>query len=396
MNKEPKYTLLWPIIGLGFSLAFPSMNQVQKYLGIAGILLYIPIIFLVLLVIRNYCIKRFISRFTEKQVLRLAAITFLSLIVIFFIVYPVVNLGVVGGGSDRDDDATIATKELVLGHYPYYPRTYLGNTITHLPGSLLLSIPFVLLGNSAYQNFFWLFVFFYAVSSYLKNRHLALLLLWAILFLSPVVLQEFVTGGDFLSNSIYILFFILFMVNSVLESGAKHWQKILSAILLGIGLSSRLNYILLLPLVFSALAQNSDCKTTAKYICLTCFIFLVVTVPFYLYDPKNFTPLYGQFNKINQFHNILPFSGILISFVGGVISLALSFQRLERNCITLFKNCMFVQVFLILCAVVLDTMQRRRLSFNFTGYGFSFLFFGAIVYWSKLSEGFTLWQPAKK
>src|SRR3712207_7085295 len=44
-------------------------------------------------------------------------------------------------------------------------------------------------GNSAYQNLFWLFIFFLFARSFLKNGRFALLLLWTILALSPVVLH---------------------------------------------------------------------------------------------------------------------------------------------------------------------------------------------------------------
>ncbi len=386
MKKESKYNAVWPIIGLSFSLALPSTNQVQKYLRTTAVFLYIPMVFLAILVIYKYCIKWFLSRVTEKQVYRLAAVTLIILIAVFFIVYPIANSGIVGGGCDRDEDANIATMELLRGRYPYYSKTYLGHSPSHLPGSLLLSIPFVLLGNSAYQNFFWLIIFILIAKSYLRDGRLAILLLWTILLLSPVVLQEFVTGGDLLSNSIYILFFILFMVNSVLEPTIKEWKKVLSAVLLGIGLSSRLNYILLLPLVFSVLAQNSDWKSAVKYISLTCFIFLAITLPFYLYNPKDFSALHGQYYKLSQFHNLLPFSGILVPLAGGILALVFSFQRMKRDCITLFRNCMFIQAFLILCAIVLETLQEGKLNLNATAYGFSFLFFGALVLWYKLSK----------
>lgn len=52
---------------------------------------------------------------------------------------------------------------LVRGHYPYHAVTYLGNEITHLPGSLLLALPFVLVWTSALQNLFWLPALFLAL-----------------------------------------------------------------------------------------------------------------------------------------------------------------------------------------------------------------------------------------
>ena len=64
-----------------------------------------------------------------------------------------------GGGSDSDDALNLATRALLHGEYPYRIRTYLGSPATYLPGSLLLAVPFVLLGNAAYQDLFWLAAF---------------------------------------------------------------------------------------------------------------------------------------------------------------------------------------------------------------------------------------------
>lgn len=381
MKKKSEDNWLWSFIGLALSLILPSLVQVYKYLKDTGVFLYILLVFFMLLILYKYYLRKFLSEITEKQIFYLTVATFLLLIVLFFLVYPVANSGIVGGGSDRDEDANIATNELLHGRYPYYPKTYLGSSLTHLPGSLVLSIPFVLLGNSAYQNFFWLFIFIIVAKSLLRSSHLALLLFWIILFLSPVSVQEFVTGGDLLSNSIYILFFIFFVVNNVLEPNAKEWKKILSAVLLGIGLSSRANFILLLPLVFSTLVQNKGLKAAIIYTGLPCLIFLALTLPFYLYDPRGFTPLYGQLNKINP----LPFSGIIIILASLIIAFLLSLQRLEGNCVTLFKNCAYVQAFLVLCAVILHIFRKGNPDF-ISGYGLSFLFFGALASWYKLTE----------
>ncbi|MDP3731847.1 MAG: hypothetical protein Q8R31_02280 [Candidatus Omnitrophota bacterium] len=386
MKKKSEDNRLWSFIGLALSLILPSLGQVYKYLKDTGVFLYILSVFFILLILHKYCLKKFLSKITEKQIFYLTVVTFLLLIVLFFLVYPLVNSGIVGGGSDRDEDANIATNELLHGRYPYYPKTYLGNSLTHLPGSLLLSVPFVLLGNSAYQNFFWLFIFIIVAKSLLRSSHLALLLFWMILILSPVTAQEFVTGGDLLSNSIYILFFIFFLVNNVLAPNAKEWKKILSAVLLGIGLSSRANFILLLPLVFFTLVKNKGLKDATMYTGLSCLIFLTLTLPFYLYDPRGFTPLYGQLSKINQFSGKLPFSGIIIILASLIIAFLFSLQRLEGNCVTLFKNCAYVQAFLVLCAVILHIFIKGKPGFVVSGYGLNFLFFGALAFWYKLTE----------
>lgn len=375
----------WPFLGLGVSLILPSLGQVQKYLGNGSVLLYIPGVFLVLLISYKWYLKKFISKITERQALWLIAITFIVLIITFFIAYPIVDSGIVGGGSDREDDINVATTNLLHGRYPYYGRTYLGNPLDHFPGILLLSSAFVLLGNSAYQNFFWICVFIFVAHAYLRDTRLVLFLFWMILFLSPVVMQEFVTGGDLISNSIYVLTFALSLVKSVSNPHAKKRTKILFAILLGIGLSSRLIYLPCLLLVFSALVQNSGWKTALKYIGVTYIAFLAVTATFFIYDPKNFTPFH-QFKMLNQLRSPVPFSAIILSLVAGIIVLILSFQPMQKDCLALFRNWMILQAILILFVVSFDTIKKGRLSFICSGYGLSFLFFGALAFWYKLTK----------
>ena len=360
------------------------MAQVQKYFDTVGVGAYLITAFSALLVGYKYLLPKFVSRVTEKQALWLAGATFLVLLVVFAIAYPIANSGLVAGGSDRDDNLNVATTALLHGRYPYYFRGYLGSPTHSLPGSLVLAVPFVLIGNSAYQNFFWLAIFFIAMRLYLKDGRLALLMLWASLLLSPGLLHELVTGGDLISNSLYVLLFMLFMVNAVPRSDRSCWLKAGSAILLGVGLSSRANFLLLLPLVFSMLVQIAGWKAAAKYVGLTCMTFGAITIPFYLYDPQGFYPLHAL-GIITQFHSILPFAGRIVPLVGGITALALSFQHMDCGGLALLRNSAMVQAFPVFCVIVLSMVQARGLDFAYAGYGLNFLFFGALASWANLA-----------
>lgn len=377
----PNRSLLLIIFCL--SLGIPSTGTVYKYFGYAGLIVYISVLFLTGFLGYRFVITKFLSLVTEKQAFWLMWLTLLGLLVAFIIVYPVANSGLMGGGSDRDEALNIAATELVHLRYPYYNKTYLGGPISPLPGAIVLSIPFVLIGNSAYQNFFWLMAFFQFIKIYLKDGRLALILIWSILVLSPEVLREFLTGGDGLANSIYILIFILMLIRVILEP--KNYLKIMSAVLLGIGLSSRPHLILLLPLVFSILIQKKGLKIATKYMLLICTALVAVTLPFYLYAPQAFSPLH-QTTKLSQFNSILPFSEIIIPLIGGIIACCLAFQRMDEKGILLMKNCAIIQAFIILSPVVLSSIRSGSLSFNFTGYGIYFLLFGTLYSLSSLVE----------
>lgn len=359
------------------SLLTSSTGTVHKYFGYPGLILYIIVVFLVIFLGYRFVLAKFLSGVTEKQAFWLMWLTLLALLVAFIIVYPVANSGLMGDGSDRDEALNIAATELVHLRYPYYNKTYLWGPISPLPGAIFLAIPFVLIGNSAYQNFFWLMAFFQVVKTYLNDGRLALILIWSILGLSPEILREILTGGDGLSNSIYVLIFILLLIRLIPDSKIKKSIKIMSVILLGISLSSRPHLILLLPLVFSILIQKNTLKIAVKYILLICTALGAVTLPFYLYDPQAFSPLH-QTTKLSQFSSILPFAEIIIPLLGSTISCYLAFQRMDKKGILLMRNCAIIQAFMVLSPFLLSCISSGELSFNFIGYGIYFLFFGTL------------------
>ena len=329
------------------------------------------------------------SSVTDRQVWALIGLTFLALLIAFAVVYPIANAGVVGGGSDADDALNLAVSELLQGRYPYYPETYLGNPISPLPGALFLSIPFVLLGNGAYQNFFWLLVFVLAMKSYLNNGRLALLLLWLILALSPAVPYQMMIGSDYTANTLYILLFMLWLLRAASEPDLPGWQKTLPAIFLGIGLSSRANFLLILPLVAAALVRIAGWRGAIRYMGITGVAFAAVTLPFYLYDPAAFSPLHTH-RDLSQFNVILPYAGVVIPLVTGVIAGLLAiFRPANQDFNMLLKQCAIVLAFPVLCGIVLATIWFGRLELAFATFGTFFLYFGAAGYWRDFWGNFS-------
>lgn len=374
------------LIGLALSLLIPSTVVFQRYLGVPGVVIYVAIASLLLFLgfKHRFRIVRRMAKVTDTQVRWLTALTFLIILAAFVVLYPIANSGTIGGGSDGDEALNLATTELLQGHYPYYPVTYLGNRISPLPGALFLAIPFVLLGNSAYQNFFWLLVFMVVMRSYFRDGRVSLLLLWAIFLLSPVIPYEFVIGSDYISNSLYVLLFMLWMVNAVSRPDLGSWPKIIPAVLLGIGLSSRANFVLILPVIFSALVQAAGWRSALKYTTITGIAFVMITAPFYLYDPQGFSPLHVT-GKLGVLESVLPFASFIIPVATGLISLALAFfQPQSRNITILLRNCAAVLAFPVLCGVVLASIKQGGIDLGFAVFGTFFLPFGAIAFWSKL------------
>jgi hypothetical protein len=355
---------------------------VYKYAGVIGITFYAIFVSLVVWLELTRLIQWFGSNVSVRVAEWLVGATFISLLLSFLLIYPIANSGAVGGGSDADDALDIAATELLSGRYPFYVKTYLGNPIAPLPGAILLAIPFVLLGASAYQNLFWLGAFFMTSKLILKDVRSALLLLWTILALSPVVLSNVVTGGDDLTNAIYILIFSFGLIFSTLCTVFHRLKKWIAAILLGIGLSSRSNFILLLPLITSSLAKCVGWRDAIKYISVTCLSCAVVTIPFWLYDPYAFTPVYTQYSKVSQFHTVLPFSGFFISLASGLLAVALAYQYTRDDLRTFLRDSTLVLAIPVVCTAVLSFVEIGATGLIWTGYGVFFLPFSVLAYWA--------------
>ena len=377
----------WAICGLALSLLTPSLPVFHKYLGAIGVVTYIVIAMVALISLIRYqsVLVRLASKLTVGQVYWLAALTFFTTYVAFATIYPIANSGVVGGGSDGEDALNIGTTQLLQGHYPYYYETYLRNPVVNLPGALVLAIPFVLLGNSAYQNLLLLPIFFAVMVSYLKDARAALGLLWTILILSPVVLYNLVTGSDHVSNSLYVFLLIFWLIASVSQVNSNQdWQRVSSAILLGIGFSTRANFVLLLPLVFSAIYRNVGWQSAIKHTMITCLAFTLVTLPFFLYDPQGFGPLRTA-DKLGQFEDLLPWAGIAIPLLTGILAVVLAFfQTSDHNLDALLRNCVIVLAIPVSCAVVLSSIEARAINLQFASYGIFYVFFGAVAFWPRL------------
>ena len=360
------------IIGCAFWLVFPSIGTAFKYLGGLGLVAYAAVVLAALWGIRAWVLPRLTSHLTERLALVLAVVTLLGLIAVFVWFHPLVSAARPGHGSDRNEALNLATAELLHGRYPYYPKTHLGNPLSPLPGSLLLAAPFVWLGDSAYQTFAWLAVFFVAARRQLRDSRPALLVGWVALALSPVVAQEIVTGGDLLANSIYVLVFILALLHRP-ESGSA-W---LYAVLLGIGLSSRANFLLLLPLVLSALARRGGWGRALKLTAVSCAAFAAVTVPFYLADPSGFSPLHTV-RKFDSAPSSFPLGGTVVLVLDVALAVALSFPRWSTGRGTFLRNCALVLALPVVCMVTVLSVRAGRADLASTGYGLCSATFGLL------------------
>lgn len=329
-------------LGLAFIIASPSLAMFPKY----SVFLPIPM----------FIILAGITGLTNKVVKREATAWRMILYIILWLIclFAIAQAWVpeVDSGGDRDEALDIAVRELLTGNYPYSPQTHLGKPISPLPGALLLAAPFVLLGNSAYQNFFWLSVLVIAFGRWYKDAKLTFVLLIAILA-SPMIFLDILFGGDLLANNIYFLVALVWFVQTRYKSPASvPWWP---SVFLGVALASRPNFLFWLPLTFAfLLSQGQNLIWLTKRLLIAVFLAGALTLPFYLYDPSHFSPLHtlAKVDVVPSLH-----VGAIIVVITALCALGLSFFTKSQT--ALFFSGSMVQAIPVVLVVGLSIVTQE-------------------------------------
>jgi hypothetical protein len=345
---------------LWISLVFPSIFVVQKYLGWWGTGAYMCCVAAALAVAPGLvnCVPR-------RQVRWLAAGTFAAVVVLFLVMFPNLNTHVPGMGSDDDDAYDVGVTALLTGQSPYAATTYLGNALHQLPGAFLLAAPFVLLGTSAIQNLFWPPLFFLAVRQEADDERIALHLAWLVLVFSPHVLHQIMTGTGHVSNTIYVLLGLWWLVRT------RHHRDV-AAVAWGVALASRANFLFLVPLASGWLCQHFGWRAGLRATALTSTTAAMLTLPLYLHDPVNFGPLEAS-NRLLRFDVMFPHAGMVLIVIMGSLAVGLSVRKVDVE--VLFRNCALVQAFPVVAGFILSCVQAGRLDLTYAAYGTFFTWF---------------------
>ena len=271
----------------------PSVGQLWKYLGLYGsVAASCAAAGLIFAAIALLLEKTAPPRASSRSLLLIAMLLGL----LFVLLYPISRSGLIGGGSDRADALNVALRALLAGNQPYHQLTYQGNPLTPLPGALLLAAPFYLLGSSALQNLFWAPVLVVLASSMVGSRRAGVCFLLMFIVLCPGSLQDFVTGGDYLVNVIYVAVSMHLVIVSIGDNriGARY----LSYILFAVSISSRAIYVFEVPILTALIAQRRGLGRAMEFVLATGVGVLAINGPLFLSDPKSF-PLLHSGGKLN-------------------------------------------------------------------------------------------------
>ena len=285
------------------ALALPSLSLVHQHGGWRGALAYAALVLPVAVWVGGP-VRRSDGPPPASSVRWLAAATWVAVVVLFAVVYPVVDVHVPGRGSDADDALNLGVRALLAGDSPYATTTYLGNELSPLPGALLLAMPFVLLGSSALQNLLWLPAFFLVVAHDTRDRGWTLRLAWAVLLFSPVVLHEILTGGDHSTNTVYVLLGLRWMLASR--------GRPLAAAAWGVALASRGNFLFLLLPVCGWLWRHHGRTAALRATSIAAGVAVLLTAPFlWHHGLADFAPFHAV-DRLTRFDDVVPMASALI------------------------------------------------------------------------------------
>jgi hypothetical protein len=288
MSVSARRTLL--VLGVCLAWALTSAAPLFKYLSpakaVAALLLG-----LLSIALGMYWLDR-LNRKQRQINTAWLLLLFLVLIAAFAILYPLSLKHTLNIGSDREDALRIELSAVRHHQYPYDARTFLRNPPTPLPGAMLLAAPFFAVGHIAWQNLLWLALFFLFAIHLFRYRATALFFLAVFLLFAPGNLSDFTSGGDYLTNFFYLAIAVTLFARSLDRSFSF---SILAALFLGVTLSSRVIYVVvLIPLLALTLQRTSRLRTTVLFI-LVLIAAAVVTLP--IFAPHPFTHLLRQLDQ---------------------------------------------------------------------------------------------------
>jgi hypothetical protein len=237
----------------------------------------------------------------------------------------------------------------------------------------VLAVPFLALGNAAYQTLFWLAAGAMALwTSWRRDTARTWSFCVLVLVTSPALLHQLVIGSDYAANTLMVLLPSL----ALATDAARRYRKaalVALAVLLGLAISSRANFGFVLPLVASRLFQTQRRSTAALLVAVVVLVACAVTLPFLIYDPAHFSPLHTRM-KLSGL--ILPHADLVLPAIALVLTMALASRRWNGDSAAFLRNAACVQAFLVLSMVGLSIVSGRPAPLAHTIFGQLFLWFG--------------------
>lgn len=263
-----------------------------------------------------------------------------ALVIVPLVFYPSGQIGI-HGGCDRDDALVAGGHSLLRGENPYNQKTYLGNALSPLPGALLIAAPFVLSNHIELQNSFWIFVTIVLLLLRKGKADSRIILAIGSALAAVPILRALCTGDDLLANGLYV-FCALIILSAVL----KHAQSnrilvIVSFLMCGIACSSRINFIVLVPLILAYSRFFLPRRWLIIYGGILVFSIIFFIAPAFMGQDFSVSPFH-IFSKLNS-----SMDGSLhaaaIACVAGLIVMIWQIVNLKESLSSLLISCTLIQ-----------------------------------------------------
>jgi hypothetical protein len=316
----------------------PSVGVILKYTGVSGLVILGLVGLLAISVLSVVLCRR-----TKDLSVRWLVAAGAFAVLLFAAFYPLAHSGILGPGSDRDDGLNVGVHALMGLHNPYRMTSFLGNPLTPMPGALILALPFYLIGNSAFQNLFWVPAFFWWAGRWFGATSAAIWCVLVFIVGCPASLRDFVTGGDYVVNALYVVIAMDTVFVALLNE--RKWYLYPATIFLGVAISSRPIYALAVPVLAGTAFQFRGWRRMVEFLVLVGLACAALNGPLYLHDPTHF-PAVNLARKISDVPSSFHLS-LVLAVVGALIGFCSFFIRMDRVRIFGLTALAFVPLFYV-------------------------------------------------
>lgn len=299
----------------------PSIGLILKYTRLAG-LIFLALAGLSAITILTAILCRRTKDLSARWLVAVGGLA----VLLFAVFYPLAHSGILGPGSDRNDGLNVGLHALLGLHDPYHETSFLGNPLSPMPGALVLALPFYLIGNSAFQNLFWVPVFFWWAQKRFGATSAALWCGLVFIVGCPASLRDFVTGGDYLVNALYVAIAMDF-VFVTLHSERRRYLYV-AAIFLGVAISSRPIYAMAVPVLSGTVFQVGGWRRMLEFLVLFGLVYAILNGPLYFHDPSHF-PTVSIAKKISDIPSSFH-AALVLPAIGALIGFCSFFLRMDR------------------------------------------------------------------
>jgi hypothetical protein len=154
------------------------------------------------------------------------------------------------------------------------------------------------LGTSAFQNPVWLAIFAAVGPSMLGGRRTAAIYLLVFWIFCPAAMQDFVTGGDYLINAIYVAIAVHWLVS--MRSDWPWTRRLPAFLFFALCLSSRAIYGVEVPILAAFIWRRRGATALLEFLLATGAALIAINAPFFFSDPARY-PLFFALDRLAYF-----------------------------------------------------------------------------------------------